>query len=222
MPSSGTDFPNSRKLKLNDLEIKVISGRQLLRHMESIARLRISVFRDYPYLYKGDMEYEKKYLATYMNKPDAMTVLVLDKGVAVGASTALPLRDETEEVQAPFLQKGIDPAEVFYFGESVLASSYRGLGLGVRFFEERELFARSRADTGGASGTPFRILAFCAVERSADHPLRPDGYKPLNLFWKNRGFTKYPDMKTTFWWKDIGEPEETEKQMIFWLKELAP
>ncbi len=60
MPSPGTDFPNSRELKRNDLEIKVISGRQLLPHMESIARLRISVFRAYPYLYDGDMEYEKK------------------------------------------------------------------------------------------------------------------------------------------------------------------
>jgi len=28
--------------------------------MEAIARLRMSVFRAFPYLYNGDMEYEKK------------------------------------------------------------------------------------------------------------------------------------------------------------------
>ena len=56
MPATGAKPPHSHDINGNDLEIKIISGRQLLPHMESIARLRISVFRAFPYLYEGDME----------------------------------------------------------------------------------------------------------------------------------------------------------------------
>jgi len=211
---------NDKSRNPDRLEIKVVSGGELLPHMESLARLRISVFRAFPYLYDGDMEYEKKYLSTYMDKTDAMTVLILNGGKAVGASTALPLADETAEVKRPFVERGIPPEEVFYFGESVLEPSYRGLGLGVRFFEEREKFARLKA---GAlrEDRPWRLLAFCAVDRPADHPMRPEGYVPLDRFWQNRGFKKIPDMQTTFSWRDIGDSEETKKSMTFWLKELA-
>jgi len=210
----------SSTLDPDRLEIKTVSGKDLLPHMEAIARLRISVFRAFPYLYDGDMEYEKKYLSTYMNKADAMTVLVLDGGKAVGASTALPLVHETGEVIRPFFARGIAPEEVFYFGESVLEPSYRGMGLGVRFFEEREKFAGDRARQV-RGGKPWRLLAFCAVDRPADHPMRPPGYVPLDRFWQNRGFKKIPGMQTTFSWKDIGDSEETKKSMTFWLKELS-
>lgn len=200
------------------LAIKVVTGNDMVSHLQAIARLRILVFRSYPYLYDGDMAYEKKYLATYASKPGAMTVLALDKNrMVVGASTALPLEDETEEVRAPFLEKGIAPEEVLYFGESVLESSYRGMGIGVRFFKEREKYARTLSTR---RHKPFRYLAFCAVERRPDHPLKPTGYTPLDLFWKKRGFKKHPDMQTTFSWRDIGEPNETKKKMLFWLKEL--
>jgi GNAT superfamily N-acetyltransferase len=213
MTSSATIDPSR-------LEIKVVSGRDLLPHMETLARLRISVFRAFPYLYDGDMEYEKKYLSTYMNKPDAMTVLVLDGGKAVGASTALPLIDETDEVIRPFVDKGIVPEEVFYLGESVLEPAYRGMGLGVRFFEEREKYARMKAGAP-PEGKPWRRLAFCAVKRPAGHPMRPAGYVPLDRFWENRGYRKQPGMQTTFSWRDLGDAGETRKPMTFWLKELV-
>jgi hypothetical protein len=46
--------------------------------------------------------------------------------------------DETDDVQAPFIQNGFDLNEIFYFGESILKPEYRGLGLGHLFFDERE------------------------------------------------------------------------------------
>ena len=38
----------------------------------------------------------------------------------VGASTAMPMSQETPEFQAPFLAQGWDVGRVFYYGESVL------------------------------------------------------------------------------------------------------
>ncbi|MDG5766110.1 hypothetical protein QA596_01440 [Balneolales bacterium ANBcel1] len=203
---------NGSRSKSSEPEIRIVTGEELRPHLETLAHLRISVFRAFPYLYDGDMAYEQKYLSTYMDNPAAITVLVLDNGHAVGASTALPLSDETDEVKAPFLEKGLNPDEYFYFGESVLEPSWRGRGLGVRFFLEREAFARKNPQ--------FRYLTFCAVDRPENHPLRPENYVPLDRFWEKRGFRKIPEMKTTFHWKDVGHTKETGKSMTFWIKEL--
>ena len=117
-----------------------------------------------------------------------------------------------EQINRPFLEQEINLESVFYFGESVLEKEYRGRGIGVRFFEEREAHTRRTGD--------FNWSAFCAVERPADHPRRPSDYTPLDTFWENRGYTKRPDMKTTLSWQDLDEPAESEKPMVFWLKAL--
>jgi len=186
------------------------SGEALVPYIPELARLRIEVFRDFPYLYDGDLDYEKKYLQTYINNPDSVIVLALDADKVVGASTALPMRDETEELKKPFLAHGYDLNDVFYCSESVLNKNYRGLGIGVRFFEEREAHA---ADLGG-----FKHITFCCVERPADHPRRPADYVPLDKFWHKRGYVKHPELTTCYIWKDLDDTEETPKPMTFWLK----
>ncbi len=188
------------------------SGEALIEFIPELARLRIQVFRDFPYLYDGTVEYEKKYLQTYIDHPDSVIVLAFDAddNKIVGASTAIPMRDETTELQKPFLERGYDINEVFYCSESVLDKNYRGLGLGVRFFEEREAHA---AELGG-----FKHITFCCVERPVDHPRRPKDYVPLDKFWNKRGYFKHPELATTYTWKDLDDLEETPKNMTFWLK----
>ncbi len=192
--------------------IERVTGEGLRRHIPDLARLRIQVFRDWPYLYEGDEAYERRYLETYLRSPRSIVVLALDGDRAVGASTALPLADEAAYVTQPFTARGLDIARFFYFGESVLDLTYRGQGIGVRFFEEREAHARS-------FGT-FETVCFCAVQRPDDHPLKPGDYVPLDAFWNRRGYVKDPGFITHFPWRDIGEAEETEKPMAFWFKRL--
>jgi GNAT superfamily N-acetyltransferase len=192
--------------------IRVLHGAEILTALDALAALRIRVFRDWPYLYDGDLTYERTYLTTYAASPRAFCALAEVDGVAVGATTAVPLADETAEVQAPFLAAGIDPATVCYFGESVLLPEYRGLGLGHRFFDLREAAA---AAAPGISHT-----AFCAVERPADHPRRPADYRPLDAFWRARGYAPRPELTSWFHWKDLDEPEETAKPMRYWMRAL--
>ncbi|HEY8553903.1 MAG TPA: GNAT family N-acetyltransferase [Burkholderiales bacterium] len=196
------------------IDIVRIPGPELPRYLGEVARLRIEVFRDFPYLYDGDLGYEEEYLQTYVRSPRAVIVLACAGDRIVGASTAIPLADESEEFQRPFLAHGYELEEVFYCGESVLQRDYRGRGIGVRFFEEREAHARA---LGG-----FRWSSFCAVERPENHPLRPADYVPLDAFWTKRGYTRHPELWTTFRWKDIDQPEQTDKKMVFWLKRLEP
>ena len=193
-------------------QVQTFHGPALKPYLSALAELRVQVFRAFPYLYAGDKAYEEKYLQTYSDAPNSFAVLVFDRDRVVGASTALPLRNETDEVKAPFEKSDYDLDEVFYFGESVLLPEYRGQGLGVRFFEEREREAK-RQD--------FTLATFCAVERPADHPKRPADYEPLDTFWQNRGFHKRPNLTTTFSWQEIGEEQESPKPMMFWVKELS-
>lgn len=194
----------------NELTYQSYVGADIARVFEPLAALRIAVFRSFPYLYEGTLAYELDYLKTYANAPRALLFAVFDGDYMVGATTALPLADETEEVQAPFLNAGYRLEDVFYFGESILLPEYRGLGIGHRFFDEREKHARSFVT--------FTHTCFCAVQRPEDHPARPKDYQPLDAFWKKRGYTPEPSLTTTFSWPDIGETESTAKPMLFWLK----
>ena len=137
-------------------------------------------------------------------------VALCDGARVVGAATALPLAAAEEEMQAPFAAGGMDPRDWYYFGESVLERAWRGRGIGVAFFAGRE--AR-------AAALGFRRTAFCAVERPADHPLRPHGYVPLDAFWGRRGYVRRPELRASFDWRDIGQETETPHPMVFWTRE---
>jgi GNAT superfamily N-acetyltransferase len=180
--------------------------------LPDLARLRVAVFRAWPYLYDGSETYEAQYLRTYVKAPGAGIAVARDGAAAVGASTCLPMTEASEAVRAPFVAAGLDPADFFYFGESVLLDLYRGRGIGVRFFQLRE----ARAEALGRA----RFVTFCAVDRPADHPLRPPGAVGLDGFWTHRGYRKRPDLMCRMSWKDLGDAQESEKTLTFWMKSL--
>jgi GNAT superfamily N-acetyltransferase len=179
----------------------------------ALARLRISVFRDWPYLYDGTIAYEQGYLAKFGDADGALVVAAYDGDEIIGAASASPMAGHAEDFSKPFRARGYDIGEIFYFGESVLLKPYRGRGLGHAFFDHREAHARS-------FGT-YKYAAFCSVMRPEDHPQKPDDYRPLDPFWRKRGFEKLDGMIGTFAWKDTDQAAETAKPMQFWMKALA-
>jgi len=191
-----------------------LHGAELEPWLDGLGRLRITVFREYPYLYEGALDYERDYLKTYMAAKDSLVVIVVDQENTVcGATTCVPLRDEGPEFQQPFLQQNYPVDEVCYFGESILLPHLRGRGIGKEFFRRRERHAQA---------LNAQWTGFCAVDRPEDHPMRPPNYRPLDEFWKAQGYTKDPSMKATFVWKEIGEERESPKTLTFWLKQWRP
>lgn len=188
-----------------------LSGDALKARLDDLAKLRIEIFRAWPYLYKGSMAYERQYLPRYGEAKTGTMIVAEDGGRIVGASTALGLDEEDENVQKPFLAAKLDLKKIFYFGESVLLPAWRGQGIGVKFFEEREAAAR---------GYGYARAVFCAVVRPDDHPARPKDYVPLDGFWRKRGYEKQPGLIANFTWRDIGERHESDKPMVFWMKTL--
>jgi GNAT superfamily N-acetyltransferase len=195
-----------------NIAIKTVTGTQIEPYLPDLARLRIEIFRDFPYLYEGSLEYETHYLQTYSQTIDSIVVLAFDDNKIIGASTALPLIAETPNITQPFVNQGFNIEDILYLGESVLQKSYRNQGIGVRFFEEREAHARRLNK---------KYTTFCAVERPLDHPRRPADFIPLDNFWNHRGYIKQNQIITTFSWQDLDENHESSKPMTFWLKKLT-
>lgn len=196
---------------MSHVEIRPVTGFAVEPWLDELAELRIEVFRDFPYLYEGNRDYERRYLDRYAQSDRSVFVLALEFNRLVGAATALPLLEADEEFQAPFRQLGAELGSVFYFGESVLLKPYRGEGVGHRFFDLREQYA---ADFG------FLHTAFCAVQRPDDHPLRPDDYRPLDDFWRGRGYFPQNQLVAHFDWTDVGDAAPSRKAMQFWLHSL--
>lgn len=191
--------------------VEVLTGPALQAALDDLARLRIAVFAAFPYLYDGDEAYERRYLAEFTAAPDAILVAAREGSRIVGAATASPLTAQDDYIHAPFAARGIDPGDVFYFGESVLLPEYRGQGIGHAFFDAREAAAR---DWGA------RLAGFCAVVRADNHPARPAGYVPLDAFWTRRGYAPVPGLTATFPWKEHGTDGESDHPMQYWMRDL--
>ncbi len=195
-----------------DKALKFVSyrGAEIESVFEDLGKLRIAVFKDYPYLYEGTLEHEMEYLKIYSSAPKSFVFGVYDGSEMVGATTCIPLSEETSEVQKPFIEAGYDIEKIFYFGESILLPAYRGKGIGHRFFDEREAHASSFGS--------YDYTAFCSVDRGEKHPLKPLDYRPNDAFWLKRNYSKKNDLVCEMTWLDVDNSEPTSKPLIFWMK----
>ncbi|MFV0245046.1 MAG: GNAT family N-acetyltransferase [Qingshengfaniella sp.] len=193
------------------LDIRVLTGAPLRAALDQVAHLRIAVFRDFPYLYDGTLSYERRYLAAYANSAAAILVGAFDGSRLVGAATGTPMADHADDLAKPLEQAGIPLEDTFYCAESVLLPAYRGQGAGHRFFDLRETHARHL-------GAGWSV--FCAVQRPDDHPLKPDGYRPLHDFWAARGYAPLDGCVARFSWTDVGQTAETAKPLQLWARKL--
>jgi len=192
------------------ITVRPLTGAEIGAALDDLAALRIEVFAAYPYLYDGDAKQEAEYLAEYAASPDAVLVAAFDGARIVGAATAAPMIHQKGEFREPFAAQGLDAERLFYFGESVLLPQYRGQGVGHAFFDRREAQARQC----GANAA-----CFAAVIQPADHPAKPAGYVPHDVFWTKRGYAPVPGLVTQLDWREHGEAEESPKPMQFWLRQ---
>lgn len=193
------------------IDVQILSGAALEAALADVAELRIGVFRDYPYLYDGDAAYERRYLAAYRDSPGAILVGAFDGARLVGASTGTPLARHDPAFAAPVAAARYDVGRVFYCAESVLLKPYRGQGVGHRFFDLREAHARELG---------LEYSAFCGVIRPEEHPSRTPDYRPLDDFWRRRGYQPIPGAMAHFEWKEVGGESEVSHDLQFWIRSL--
>jgi len=196
---------------MSAITVHPLTGAALDAALEDVARLRMTVFRDWPYLYDGSFDYEHRYLQSYRDSAGAILVGAFDGARLVGAATGTPMEDHAEDFARAFDGQGTALEDIFYCAESVLLPQYRGRGIGHAFFDAREAHARCLGR---------RYSAFCGVIRPDDHPIKPADYRPLDGFWRKRGYETLPGVVAHFDWTDIGDSAQTTKPLQFWMRAL--
>lgn len=192
------------------LRIETLTGEAMRAVLPDLARLRRAVFADWPYLYAGDDDREEAEQSWGEGVAGAAVVVARDGERVVGMATCRPLASTYDEIRGAFTRRGLDPAPLAYFGESVLLPAYRGQGIGQAFFDGREAVARAQG---------LRAAAFCAVVRNVNDPRKPQDFRPLDAFWRQRGYLPRPDLSCIFDWREVGDDRETPHAMGFWVKD---
>lgn len=197
---------------MTDIHVRTFIGPALRTYLHSIAKLRMDVFREYPFLEEPDLSLETARLKRYLASKESIGVLVFDNTTLVGVSLGIPLALEREEIQKPFLNRFHDISTYYYFGESVLLKQYRNRGIGHHFFDVRETHVKHLLK--------YKHICFFDPVRPESDPFKPADYLPLHDFWRKRGYVHCPDLQCSLIWEGPNEDEPSEKSLTFWIKDL--
>ena len=143
--------------KNSRVEIEVLKGREIIPYINKIAELRITIFREYPYLYEGTMSYEKRYLHMYSQTEESILVIAKDNEKVVGVITGLPILASMEEIRNLFLEEKISMNGIFYLGEILLLKEYRKKHIGNSMYLEFEKAVKC-IET-------YEKIALCEIDR---------------------------------------------------------
>jgi len=190
---------------------KLLAGAAIADGLEDMATLRLDIFQEYPYLYKGRREDELNYLVTYAKAPDACLILAFDGHAIIGAVTGMPLIHEDAQMRDAFAGTTVPLNEIYYVGELLFCPAYRNYGLGQRLLARLESHIRSLGN--------YRKLTCATVERPDDHPLRPRDFIPITRFLARTGFERLSGVSTHFAWQEADDVTR-DHPMQFWIKGL--
>ena len=194
-----------------DYNFSVVHGEGLQSIMKEIASLSVTVFREYPYLFDGNVEEEKADLANFLSSQGSLAVVAKEGKKVIGAVTGKPLIETSDQIIKVFEEKGHSVHTMFYLMDLMLLKEYRGRGLGQKLYRSFEIHVKNHLQ--------FPTLAFCEVVRPREDTRRPAGLVGLDGFWKKSGFVKQPEMVTHFSWKEVDQPESRPNPMVFWLQQ---
>ncbi len=201
---------------MSALRFETHLGQEIIPYVKDVATMRIEGFREFPYLYEGNMAYEEKYLEGYAKEPRAMLIRVLEGDKLAAVATATPLDSSSDIVaEAPerFEARGHDPKTFYYYAEIIVKKAYRGRGIAEMIYREREHRARQWG---------YRNVCLAVVKRPDDHPLRPADYKSPERIFERDGFVK-TSIEIVYNWPTIlpnGKVEKKDNLMVFWSRSL--
>lgn len=191
---------------------KLLAGAAIADVLDEVATLRLEIFQEYPYLYQGRREDERKYLGTYAATPDACVILAYDGDAVIGAVAGMPLIHEDVQVLDAFAAgTAFPPDEAYYVGELLFRPAYRNGGLGQKLLARLESHIHSLGR--------YRSLTCATVERPDDHPLLPHDYINISKFLARTGFARLSGVTTSFTWREI-DGVKRDHPMQFWIKPI--
>ncbi len=197
---------------MSDIHVRSFTGAQLKTYLHTIAKLRMTIFKEYPYLAEQDLQRETDYVRKIAIHKESIGVLIFDNTILVGVALGLPLIAEDPQMQQPFIERGLPVENYYFFSASTLLKPYRGRGIGHHFYDVRETHVKHY--------NKFSHICFCTPVRPANDPQRPADYQPLDDFWRKRGYVHQPEIQGHYQWTEVGKQHPEEKTLAFWIKDL--
>lgn len=196
------------------MTFEILHQHEILKMLPFLGQLRVDTFREFPYLYAGTLENEKKYTRTFANTDHAFLCRAMEGDVFLGLVTGTPLSSEQSfAMNSPaqvFMEHGLNPDEYAYLGEVIVNPNFRGRGIGSSLMD----LAAQEAKRQG-----FKHTCFLCVEREESHPLRPEDYESPDSLWEKLGYQK-TNMRINFTWNtfvETGFDNPQEHCMVFWI-----
>jgi ribosomal protein S18 acetylase RimI-like enzyme len=196
--------------------IDIFVGKETAKYIDIVSEWRIKLFREYPYLYVGDIEYEKKYMQGHATDKQAMIAIAKVDGMLAGFSTGFPLISDSEivaDVKKLVSQAGDDIADYYYYGEIMVLPEFRGRGLASMLYTAQDNLIKS---------WEFKHVCISTVVQEENHPLKPAGYKSTEGMFEHMGFVKNKLM-INYPWPTIQHDQsikEVNHQLACWTKSL--
>lgn len=194
------------------IDVRLLTGAAIAEVLDELATLRLTIFEEYPYLYRGRREDELAYLRGYAAAPEACALLTRAGDAVIGALTGMPLLQEDAPLRDAFAGSTFNLEDIYYVGELLFFPAWRNAGLGQSLLAQLASHLRRRGR--------YRTLTCATVERPEDHPRRPTDYLPIDRFLARAGFTRLPGITATFTWRETDRVKRAHV-MQFWGKELT-
>lgn len=191
------------------VQLKSFNGEEARKYFSQTADMRLAIFKEFPYFYKGNYETEKQFLGVFFNSQRSLILLVFDGDKVVGCSSSVPLDEESNVIQQPFLENNLNPKNYLYIGEVMLKKPYRGQGLLRKFFEHHENHAKAHG---------LKYPSFMTVKRPHSHSLRPSDYRDLGPIWQHFGYKLMPGMVVKSSWIQSDTLKEEHNELNIWVK----
>jgi GNAT superfamily N-acetyltransferase len=194
------------------VSIESVTGGVIRDILPDLVNLRLTIFREYPYLYAGEEADELRYLAHYGTTDDGMVLLARHEGKTIGAITGIPLSAEDDALVRPFRERGDGAGGCYYVGEALLLPGWRGEGVGSRLLD-------ALIHTVSGWGR-YRRLACATIHRNPHDPRQPAGHIPIDGFCFRHGFVRHPELAALIPWREI-DGRVLSHELVFWMRTLG-
>lgn len=183
------------------VEIHIFEGNDAKPYLSLLADLRLEVFKEPPYLYLGNKEDELHYGARYLSKNLIISITTIN-GRFAAIGTGLPLV-EAQEVIRDVREKLNDLESIYYYGEVIVLSEFRGKGLLKKILATQDEYIKTKGFTKVSMMTVIRD----SVESELGEKL---GYTKTEMTIRCPWLTIQPD----------GSAKKEVNQLLFWIKSL--
>lgn len=168
----------------SNVTIEIVTGRDIANYINAIADFRINIFKEYPYLYEGNIDAEYDYLKNYLTNNQSILVIAKSQKKIIGLATGVPVMSDfplLQGVRDEYLRRNIDPSLYYYYGEVIIDKNFRGKKIGSKL--------RQLMDEKIKTWNFHNVCVFTVI-REKEHALRPKNYIDMEKILEHLGFQR--------------------------------